>query len=64
MVAFTAQAQPTIQAPCFGIHVVDEATGRGIPLIELRTVNDIRVITDNAGWAAFHEPGLMEREVW
>ena len=64
LVAITAIAQPAIQAPWFGIHVVDEATGRGIPLIELRTVNDIRVITDNAGWAAFHEPGLMDREVW
>ncbi|MEZ0277361.1 MAG: hypothetical protein ACAH88_20790, partial [Roseimicrobium sp.] len=48
----------------FGIHVVDETTGRGIPLIELRTVNDLRYVTDNAGWIAFYEPGLMEREVW
>ena len=50
--------------PYFGIHVVDEQTGRGVPLIEFRTVNDIRGITDNAGWIAFNEPGLMEREVW
>jgi hypothetical protein len=48
----------------FGIHVVDEQSGRGIPLIELRTVNDIRCVTDNAGWIAFSEPGLMDREVW
>ncbi|MBP7950628.1 MAG: hypothetical protein KA004_13330 [Verrucomicrobiales bacterium] len=48
----------------FGIRVVDEQTGRGIPLIELRTVNDIRLVTDNAGWIAFDEPGLMGREVW
>src|SRR5436190_17618870 len=48
----------------FGIHVVDEETGRGIPLIELRTVNDIRCVTDNAGWIAFYEPGLMDRDVW
>ncbi len=48
----------------FGIHVVDEDTGRGIPLIELRTVNDIRCVTENAGWIAFSEPGLMNREVW
>lgn len=48
----------------FGIHVVDEATGRGVPLIELRTVNDLRYVTDNAGWIAFYEPGLMDREVW
>jgi hypothetical protein len=48
----------------FGIHVIDEETGRGIPLIELRSVNDIRCVTDNAGWIAFSEPGLMDREVW
>jgi hypothetical protein len=56
-----AQAGPI--AP-FGIHVIDDATGRGIPLIELRTVNDIRLVSDNAGWIAFAEPGLMDREVW
>lgn len=56
----TAQVTP----PYFGIHVVDEETGRGVPLIEFRTVNDIRCITDNAGWIAFHEPGLVNREVW
>ncbi len=54
----------TISRPWFGIHVVDEATGRGVPLIELRTVNDIRCVTDNAGWIAFNEPGLMGREVF
>lgn len=48
----------------FGIHIVDEKTGRGVPLMELRTVNDIRLVTDNAGWAAFYEPGLMDREVY
>ncbi len=48
----------------FGIRIVDEQTGRGVPLIELRTVNDIRCVTDNAGWAAFLEPGLMDREVF
>ena len=52
------------KTPYFGIHVVDEQTGRGIPLVEFRTVNDIRSITDNAGWIAFNEPGLMNREVW
>ena len=53
-----------VKEPWFGIHVVDEHTGRGVPLIELRTVNDIRFVTDNAGWIAFLEPGLMNREVW
>lgn len=53
-----------VAKPWFGIHIVDETTGRGIPLIEFRTVNDIRCITDNAGWIAFNEPGLMNRELW
>jgi hypothetical protein len=44
----------------FAIEVLDDATGRGVPLVELRTVNDIRLVTDSAGVAAFHEPGLMD----
>jgi hypothetical protein len=48
----------------FAIVVVDEATGRGVPLVELRTVNDIRLWTDSAGVAAFDEPGLAGKEVF
>jgi hypothetical protein len=44
----------------FAIEVIDEATGRGVPLVELRTVNGIRLVTDSAGLAAFEEPGLMD----
>jgi len=43
----------------FTIRVIDEATGRGVPLIELRTVNDVTHVTDSAGVVAFDEPGLM-----
>lgn len=59
-----AAADEGVPAPYFGVHVVDEATGRGVPLVELRTVNDIALVTDSAGWVAFHEPGLMDREVF
>lgn len=45
----------------FGIHVVDESTGRGVPLITLKTTNHIALTTDSAGWIAFDEPGLMNR---
>lgn len=48
----------------FGIHVVDEATGRGVPLVELRTTGEVPYFTDSAGWIAFEEPGLMDRPVW
>lgn len=46
------------------ILVVDEATGRGVPLVELTTTNDITHITDSAGVVAFFEPGLMDQEVY
>ncbi|HRH95766.1 MAG TPA: hypothetical protein PLB55_07520 [Prosthecobacter sp.] len=48
----------------FGIQVVDETTGRGVPLVTLRTTNQIMLTTDSAGWIAFDEPGLMNRTVY
>ncbi|MEP0842653.1 MAG: hypothetical protein HRF43_08065 [Phycisphaerae bacterium] len=48
----------------FAIQVVDDQTGRGVPLVELRTVNEIRHYTDSNGYVAFHEPGLMGRKVF
>lgn len=51
-------------AAWFAIQVVDEQTGRGVPLVTLTTVNHIAQTTDSAGWLAFREPGLMDREVY
>jgi hypothetical protein len=48
----------------FGIQVVDDQTGRGVPLVELTTVNQLQYVTDSAGWVAFHEPGLMGQRVF
>lgn len=48
----------------FAIEVVDAATGRGVPMVELRTTNEMRFYTDSAGLVAFNEPGLMGREVY
>ncbi|MCF7784970.1 MAG: hypothetical protein K9N47_02550, partial [Prosthecobacter sp.] len=48
----------------FGIHVIDESTGRGVPLVTLKTTNYIALTTDSAGWIAFNEPGLMNRAVY
>ena len=56
-------ARADIVAP-FGVQVIDAGTERGVPLIELRTVNGISFVTDSAGWIAFQEPGLMGREVY
>lgn len=54
----------TLQAATFAIHVVDDATGRGVPLVELTTVNGIGYITDSAGYVAFDEPGLLGGRVY
>jgi len=48
----------------FGIHVIDESTGRGVPLVTLKTTNHIALTTDSAGCIAFDEPGLMNRAVY
>jgi len=59
-------AAPAAAAPedYFVIEVVDADTGRGVPLVELRTVNEIRYVTDSAGLVAFYEPGLMDHNVF
>src|SRR5436190_14612207 len=51
-------------ADVFTIRVLDEQTGRGVPLVELRTTNDIPFWTDSAGVVAFDEPGLLGQEVF
>ncbi len=48
----------------FGIQIIDEQTRRGIPLVELRTTNDVRYYTDSAGWAAVIDPGFMGQSVY
>lgn len=48
----------------FQLKVVDGQTGRGVPLVELSTVNDIVYYTDSQGVVAFYEPGLMDKNVW
>ena len=58
-----AVAAPEVDAP-FTIEVVDQQTGRGVPLVELKTVNNVRLYTDSNGIVAFAEPGLMNQRVF
>lgn len=58
-----AKAAAPDAAP-FAIQVVDEATGRGVPLVELRTTNDVRFVTDSAGYAAVDNVDLLGRAVF
>lgn len=52
------------KSPYAEIRVVDAQTGRGLPLVELETVNSLQMVTDNAGRVAWQEPGLMGREIF
>ena len=61
--AFAADKAEARPAP-FAIEVVDEQTGRGVPLVELRTTSNVRYYTDSAGLAAVDEPGLMGQTVF
>ena len=48
----------------FCIQVVDDATGHGVPLVQLETTDRARYYTDSNGYVAFLEPGLMGQEIW
>src|SRR5262245_7562663 len=53
----------TLFAQPFRINVIDDLTNRGVPLVELRTVNSISYFTDSNGIVAFDEPGLFDKDV-
>jgi hypothetical protein len=48
----------------FRIEVREKDSHWPVPLVELRTTDQIRFVTDNAGIAAFDLPDRMGREVW
>ncbi len=62
--ALMLHAPPNQPGAYFTISVVDDATGRGVPLVELRTVDHSRYYTDSSGLVAFHEPGLMNQKIY
>lgn len=48
----------------FVIRLVDEQTGRGVPLVELTTVNNIRFVTDSNGLVAVTDADLVGEKVF
>jgi hypothetical protein len=64
LLSFILAAGPERDHQPFAITVVDAASGRGVPLVELRTVNHIVHVTDSNGIVAFAEPGLMNKDVF
>jgi hypothetical protein len=60
----TAASAATGPPDYFAISLVDDETGRGVPLVELRLVDQTRFWTDSQGLVAFHQPGLMNQKVY
>lgn len=54
---------PATAKPC-RIEVVEKDSGWPVPMVELRTLHNVRFVSDNAGLIAFDLPELMGREVW
>lgn len=48
----------------FIVRVTDEATHRGVPLIQLKLPNEVKYFTDSAGVAAIFEPSFESRPVF
>jgi hypothetical protein len=48
----------------YAIHIVDDQTARGVPLVEIRTVSNVTFLTDSAGYVAIDDPALMDRKVF
>jgi hypothetical protein len=57
LTAATAHAAP------FVVEVVDDRTGRGVPMVELRTTSAAAFYTDSAGIIALDEPGYFGQKV-
>ena len=60
----TAAQPPGDAGRCFAIEVRDEQTGRGVPLVELRTVANQRYYTDSNGVVAIDDPALLNQRVY
>jgi hypothetical protein len=59
-----ADPAPPDPASYFAVEVVDDQSGRGVPMVELRTTYGTSYVTDSAGLVAFFEPGLMGKRVF
>ena len=51
LLAAAPSVAPAARPQPFAIEVVDEQSGRGVPLVELKTVSNVRYYTDSAGLA-------------
>ena len=63
LVASARAGEPAPPVLC-RIEIVERHTGWPVPLVELRTTNQTRFVSDNGGIIAFDLPELMGKEVW
>ncbi|MGN6543891.1 MAG: hypothetical protein ACTHK7_02495 [Aureliella sp.] len=66
LIAFVLLAHPAVaqDSPLFRIEVRDAENDWPVPLVELRTVHNVRFVTDNAGVIAFDLPECFDREIF
>jgi len=64
LVGWLVLGAASLAAEPFVIEVVDAATGRGVPLVELRTTSSVCFYTDSAGLVAIDDPALQGRKIW
>ena len=57
-------AGAVVAAEPFVLRVIDESTGRGVPLVELKTTHNVCYYTDNAGMVAIDDASLLGEEVF
>jgi hypothetical protein len=44
--------------------VIDDSTGRGVPLVVLRTTSNLEFVTDSQGFVAIDDPDLLGRRIF
>jgi hypothetical protein len=62
--SLASTASQAAEGDYFGIRVVDAQTGRGVPLVELKTVSGVLFVTDSNGWVAVNDPDLLDQRVY
>ena len=64
MAIWSDQAQAAAPLAACRIEVVDKESRWPVPMVELKTTNCVKFVTDNAGRVAFDLPELMGQETW
>ncbi len=59
-----SQADAARASDVFHVRVIDQETERGVPLVELKTVNNVSYWSDSAGSIAIREPALQGLTVY